>query len=594
MKTKLFIVALISILLSGSCFGQDNVSVPALQVSNANRASSGVISTSKYTISVIDPTPKTNPLGTYYPGLRAGGQLVIYTPAYGKRTGTNEFGREAVVINDVVVGLLGANSPIPDNGFIISGHGRAKNWINKNLIEGAKVKIDKDTNRITSTVTAESYTYKARQKAKYTREIMKKLKQSNPMYKAEESEDFLKRVSYNLALAQSYINKQNYSKAQKYSNIAVKYADQAFYHAIPPKVNELHGVWLRPTEKNVKQISKTLDKLKSTGINNIFLETYYQGYTIFPSKTLDKYGILPQRKEFVGWDPLKVWIDEAHKRNIKVSVWFQTFYAGNEDISKNPKHIISVYPSWANFQKRNIESTIPMPSLSEHSGYFLDPANPEVQTYLSDLIKEIVSNYEVDGLNIDYIRYPASLLPDFPGYVNSTWGYTAYARNEFKTLYGADPVCLDVTSPLWTQWVKYRQNKVTKFVSKLKKIVQNKNITISAVIFPDPQESAVVKLQDWRYWGKNNLVDSFTPLVMGSDESLIEEYLKQIKCAVGNNVKIYPGLFEPFTGGDPVDMLKQLQASRQSGANGVVIFDYAHLYSKYIDALKSGAFRSSP
>ncbi|MCK7484412.1 MAG: family 10 glycosylhydrolase [Bacillus subtilis] len=49
-----------------------------------------------------------------------------------------------------------------------------------------------------------------------------------------------------------------------------------------------------------------------------------------------------------------------------------------------------------------------MPSASEHNGYFLDPANPQVQQYLLNILAEIANNYEVDGINIDYIRYPAS------------------------------------------------------------------------------------------------------------------------------------------------------------------------------------------
>ncbi len=82
--------------------------------------------------------------------------------------------------------------------------------------------------------------------------------------------------------------------------------------------------------------------------------------------------------------------------------------------------------------EENAHSKRPMPSISEHNGYFLDPANPCVQKFITSLLKEIVDNYSVDGLNIDYIRYPKSLTPEFPSYLESTWGYTGYARNEFK------------------------------------------------------------------------------------------------------------------------------------------------------------------
>ena len=99
---------------------------------------------------------------------------------------------------------------------------------------------------------------------------------------------------------------------------------------------------------------------------------------------------------------------------MKVHVWFQTFYVGNENISKHPELVLSVHPSWANVQLINYTADKPMPSISEHNGYFLDPANPEVQKYLTCLLSEMVNNYDIDGLNIDYIRYPASLSRNFP------------------------------------------------------------------------------------------------------------------------------------------------------------------------------------
>ena len=303
------------------------------------------------------------------------------------------------------------------------------------------------------------------------------------------------------------------------------------------------------------------------------------------------YGVIPQRKEFQGWDPLKVWIEEAHKRNIKVHVWFQTFYTGNENISLNPAHVLSVHPEWANLQRKNYASEKPMPSKSEHNGYFLDPANPDVQKYLTALLTEVVQNYSPDGINIDYIRYPASLPTSFPDYINSTWGYTQFARNEFKNIYGKDPVELSLEDPLWQKWIEYRQNKVSGFVSGLRNIVKDRKIMLSKVIFPDLGEGPIVKIQNWKQWGDNCYVDAFTPLVLGSDKFLVGTYLKGIKDAVDARVNIYPGLFQPFTGATPEDLLQQIIEARKSGAQGMVIFDYAHLSEDYIKAINSRAFR---
>ncbi|OGI31051.1 MAG: hypothetical protein A2287_02195 [Candidatus Melainabacteria bacterium RIFOXYA12_FULL_32_12] len=551
------------------------------------------ISKSQFPITATNPTSSTNPVGAYYPGLRAANQLLIYTPEFGQTTGTNEYGSEAIVVNGIVTDFTGSNTIIPQNGYVISGHGRASRWIKEKLIIGATVKIDRENKVIESIITPESYIFKANQGIQRVSQIIQQNKNTIKGYEAKQSEFYLNNAVKKINEAKQYIKLKEYDRVQEVANEAYLLSNQALYHAIPAKPGEFHGIWLRPTEKTREEIIQTLNKLQETGIHNVFLETYYQGYTIFPSKTLEKYGVISQRKEFQGWDPLKVWTEEAHKRNVKIHVWFQTFYVGNEDISKNPQHVLSVNPSWANVQKRNYTADKPVPSGSEHNGYFLDPANPQVQTYLLTLISEVANNYDIDGLNIDYIRYPVSLPHTFPNYLETTWGYTNYARSEFISLYGVDPVTLTQQDPLWQKWIDYRQSKITNLVANIKPVIK-RNILVSTVVFPDIEESSINKLQNWKVWGNNRYVDAFTPLVMGSDESLAKNYVQQIKNLVGNNVYVYPGLFEPFISGSPADLLLQIESSRNAGASGIVIFDYAHLNQRFIDALGARAFKTAP
>lgn len=592
MKRILFVAFFVSVLVQFNSVSFAAVTDLKNSANGTFNSSSQNIIESSFYINAIDPTPLNNPAGAYYPGARAANQLVIYTSKYGSQTGTNEFGKEVVVINGVASAFSGSNSFIPKNGFILSGHGRAKDWINNNVKEGAKIELSADNKTVKSIITPDSYLYKANQRIIDVQNVISDLSVDN-LYSAGKSKEFLIKANYYLNLAKKYVITSDLDKVKQYASVSISYSDKAFNYAVPAKQGEMHGVWLRPTEKNLESIDNTLDNLKKIGITNVFLETYYQGTTIFPSQTLERYGVTPQKKEFIGMDPLKIWTEEAHKRNMKIHVWFQTFYAGSENIAKNSSNVLSIHPDWANVQRRNAFVGKPTPSTSEHNGYFLDPANPQVQQYLLTLIREIVTNYNVDGLNIDYIRYPASLLPTFPNYIDSTWGYSKYARNEFQCLYGVDPVKLSVTSPLWQKWILYRQGKVTEFVSQFKSIVGAKNITISTVIFPDLQESAILKLQNWGYWGKHHYVDAFTPLVMGSNTSLAEDYVLKIKNNSSADIKIYPGLFEPFTGDNSVDMLKQLLVIRKAGASGVIIFDYAHLNSSddYVNALKDRAFK---
>ncbi len=81
--------------------------------------------------------------GPEYGGHRGPNELVVYTPSYGSdTTKTNPWGIEAVISNGEVAELGGNNHSIPENGFVISGHGSSAAWISANLSIGAQVSLE--------------------------------------------------------------------------------------------------------------------------------------------------------------------------------------------------------------------------------------------------------------------------------------------------------------------------------------------------------------------------------------------------------------------------------------------------------------------
>lgn len=548
----------------------------------------GILSQSSYRISAIDPSSGVTLTGSFYPGGRGANQLVIYTQKNGLRTGTNEFGAEAIVVDGTVVQISGADSIIPKGGLVISGHGKAKTWMNQNLTVGTKIYIDYQNMLLNAYLTNDSFIYATKEKIKEIDLMMRYYKDNDIYYDDSVAHSYVTKALDNLKRANRHPN-----DTQKYSSMAINSANKAMQYALPYYKNEFKGVWLRPTEKTPDEIEKTLDKVKKYGIETIFLETYYQGKTIFPSETLAKYSVQPQRPEFIGFDPLAVWVEQAHKRGLKVHIWFETFYAGPENPMNNPMNVINVYPKWANVTKMKYNSPTPVASLSEHNGYFLDPANPEVQTYLLTLLEEIITRYKPDGINLDYIRYPQSISAKFAGYDLSNWGYTEFARNEFKTAMNIDPVDVKYGTPQWDAWAKYRQNKVTSFVFKTKQLTSKYNIPVTAVIFPDRFKSMEVKMQDWKTWSDNNYIDGFTPLILTCDKDTAVYLINDIRQNSKPNTKIYPGLFVAFMNGNPDDLLRQLHESRKLKTSGIVLFDFAHLDSKYTDVLLTNAFTPS-
>ena len=529
----------------------------------------------------LNPTAYSNKSGGYLPGARGANQLVVYTYGYSPRTGTNEFGAEAIVEGNTITELSGADSFIPQNGLVISGHGVAKNWITKNITVGTKVYLEPNTNILHVYTTSESYLFEASKKIDEAKAMVDYYKTKNvnydfkvPNYYIREAMDYLKKAEHNT------------ENIRRYSHLAIESANTALKSVVPYKNTEFKGVWVRPVETTESAIENSVKRIKAAGIDNIFIETYFHGRTIFPSKTMDSYGFVKQNEKFEGIDPLKVWVKYAHKNDLKVHVWFETFYVGIQRPETNPGNILAVKPEWANKTKLNYNINAPTPSVSEHNGFFLDPANPEVQNFLQTLIAEIIDTYKVDGINLDYIRYPQAVSVSD---INS-WGYTDYARTEFKTLYEKDPIDIPVSDPLWMKWCEFRREKVSNFVAKIGALGREKKVYISAVIFPDRLSALTTKQQDWKTWSTRGYINGFTPLFLTCNAKTLNALITNVINAKSPNTDLFAGLFVTFMGGSEEDLIREIHATRKIDVNGAILFDFAHLDNRYIQALSTRVF----
>ena len=544
-----------------------------------------LFSQSRRQVDAVNPTSLSNKAGSYSPGGRGSNQLILYTSEYGPRTNTNEFGAEAIIEGNTVVELSGADSFIPaKSGAVISGHGTAKNWLNSNISIGTKIYYDPATKVITTYTTSQSYIFEAVKKIDEANAMISYYKETNPSY------DFKAPMNY-IKDAQNYVRKgqKNPGSIQKYSQQAIEAANSAIKSVLPFRINEFKGVWLRPVETSEDEIIKSVEKIKRAGIDNIFLETYFHGRTIFPSKTMKDYGFIQQNEKFAGFDPLKIWIKEAHKNNIKVHIWFETFYVGNMKPSSNPQNILAVKPDWGNKTLYGYESANATPSSSEHNGYFLDPSNAQVQEFLQKLLNEIITCYKPDGINLDYIRYPQAISLSPSG----NWGYTENARSMFYQLYGVDPVDIKLSDPLWARWGDFRRQQVTNFVKKVSEIGKKNSVYVSAVIFPDKSVAYSRKMQDWAVWSQNHYLQGLTPLFLTCNPKTLNSQVRTVINNKAPETDLFAGLFVTFMGGSEEDLIRQIHETRKLNVNGVILFDFAHLGDKYVKALSKRVFSSS-
>ena len=175
----------------------------------------------------------------------------------------------------------------------------------------------------------------------------------------------------------------------------------------------------------------------------------------------------------------------------------------------------------------------------------------------------------------------------------AAWGFSEYARNEFKSMYGSDPIDLNISDAQWYDWNEYRRNKISQFVKSVGQIGKENKTYISTVIFPDIASALSTKQQDWRSWSYYGYIDGFTPLFLTYDSKMLSSMMSDVLRVKAPETELYAGLFVTFMGGSAEDLIRQIFETRKMKANGVILFDYAHTTPVYTTTLMAGAFNNT-
>lgn len=279
-------------------------------------------------------------------------------------------------------------------------------------------------------------------------------------------------------------------------------------------------------------LEDVFDRLAEAGINTVFFEAINAGYPIYPSR------IAPQQNPLTRhWDPLEAAVRLGKERGIEVHAWVWLFAAGNRrhnailNLPTNyPGPLINANPGWAGYDRQG--RMVPV----GQDKPFLDPANPEVRSYLMRMLQELTNNYDVDGVQFDYVRYP---FQD-PG-ANRTYGYGTAARLRFRDMTGLDPAVLSPRADaslstyeqrrqrqLWQRWTDFRVEQVSSFVAEASQMLrqQKPGLTISAAVFAKPTHERVQKIQqDWETWAKRGDVDWIVLMSYAMDTNRFEELI---------------------------------------------------------------------
>lgn len=329
-------------------------------------------------------------------------------------------------------------------------------------------------------------------------------------------------------------------------------------------------------EANFSRFSKKsnityyLDKAKATGFNKIVVDVRpIQGDALFKSQYLailtDINGYHVER----DWDYLQFFIDEAHKRGLKVTASTTIFTAGKPTTKSGMAYRDKTWEGKTCIEYTKDKGLIDIKDDPSKTSAFLNPVLPEVQAFCLNFIKELVTNYDFDSFALDYCRYPgeesdfsATSRKYFEEYIGQT--LTKFPEDVFT--WNEDGTKNPGT--FYKQWWEFRSMVIHNFVKKVRDEVKKIKPKVKLEYWAASWINAIyVNGQNWTSntsdfsngysWATPNykttgfadLLDTFLcgtylDKIYGmNDPESIEYGIARAKRIIGNSCAVYGTLF---------------------------------------------------
>lgn len=337
------------------------------------------------------------------------------------------------------------------------------------------------------------------------------------------------------------------------------------------QIEAVRGVWLTNVDSDVltskEKIVEAVNFLDELGFNTIFVVVWNKGMTQYKSKIMKELTGCEIDTFLNGFDPLPILIDEAHKKNMKVFAWFE--FGFSSSYKQNGGKILEIKPHW---KAIGVDGNL----VSKNGFEWMNGFHPEVQEFILSLIKEVITNYNIDGIQGD------DRLPAMP--VES--GYDEFTINLYKFEHNGEEPPKDYRDTYWVDW---RAKKLNQFAEKIfhevKKIKPDIIVSMAPSIYPWSKEEY---LQDWPIWLHSKSVELICPQLYRYN---IEDYEKLLNDIVQHQIdkndlkRFYPGiLLKVGNYYAPAELIrKKVELNRKHSINGEVFFFYEGLkkYPKF-------------
>jgi uncharacterized lipoprotein YddW (UPF0748 family) len=385
--------------------------------------------------------------------------------------------------------------------------------------------------------------------------------------------------------------------------------------AIQP-TEQTRALWVtRTTLATPDSIKKMVSAAEAGGFNTLLVQVRGRGDAYYAGTLEPRAAELASRPAF---DPLATVIEQAHAKGLEVHAWVAVnLVSSSVSLPASRDHVVYRAPEWlmvprelaAEMKKINLRSPAYLGRLarwtrgqsSKVEGLYTSPLHPAAQDHTAAVIGEIAAKYAVDGIHLDYIRFP-----------NDDFDYSPSAMEQFKNAVLPDlnererrdlaarelldPAAYPNQFP--ERWDDFRRSRLTSLVIKIRTAVKaaRPNVVFSAAVLPDAQEAFDHRLQDWRGWIDQSLLDVICPMAYTTEPAIFQKQIAAARAYAGSR-PVWAGIGAYQL--TPSQTLGHIAAAGKLGAAGIILFSYESLVappnsSDAVSELGRAAFGTAP